>query len=87
MIQQNHRKTYMERGGTDMDKLEKLSLEESFELLDELLEKLEDRDTTLEESFSLYQKGMNLLRLCNDKIDTVEKKILIMNEEGGLDEF
>ncbi len=70
-----------------MDKLEKLSLEESFELLDELLEKLEDRDTTLEESFSLYQKGMNLLRLCNDKIDTVEKKILIMNEEGGLDEF
>ena len=64
-----------------------LSLEESFELLDELLEKLDDRDTTLEESFSLYQKGMNLLRLCNDKIDTVEKKILIMNEEGGLDEF
>lgn len=70
-----------------MDKLEALSLEESFEQLDELLEKLENRDTTLEESFSLYQKGMNLLRLCNDKIDTVEKKILVMNEEGGLDEF
>ena len=70
-----------------MDKLEKLSLEESFEQLDELLEKLEDRDTPLEESFALYQKGMNLLRLCNDKIDTVEKKIMIMNEEGGLDEF
>ena len=70
-----------------MDKPEKLSLEESFEQLDELLEKLEDRDTALEEAFALYQKGMNLLRLCNDKIDTVEKKILIMNEEGGLDEF
>ena len=68
-------------------KTEELSLEESFVMLDELLEKLESRETSLEESFALYQQGMNLLRLCNDKIDLVEKKILIMNEEGGLDEF
>ena len=25
------------------------------------------------ESFGLYQKGMEMLKLCNEKIDTVEK--------------
>lgn len=64
-----------------------LSIEEAFERLDTLLEKLEDRETSLEESFALYQRGMELLKHCNEKIDTVEKKIQIMNGDGGFDEF
>lgn len=66
---------------------EDLSLEASFAKLDEMLEKLEDRELPLEESFRLYQQGMELLAHCNEKIDIVEKKILIMNGDGGLDEF
>lgn len=66
---------------------EELTLEESFEKLEEMLEKLEDRELPLEESFQLYQKGMELLKACNEKIDLVEKKILVMNGDGGLDEF
>ena len=54
---------------------------------DGMLEKLEDRELPLEESFRLYQQGMELLAHCNEKIDTVEKKIFIMNGDGGLDEF
>lgn len=64
-----------------------LSLEESFERLDEILEMLEEDSVPLEESFALYQRGMQLLQSCSQKIDTVEKKILIMNGDGGLDEF
>ncbi len=30
---------------------------------------------------------MKLVQSCKEKIDTVEKKILIMNGDGGLDEF
>ena len=59
----------------------------SFAKLEEMLEKLEDRELPLEESFQLYQKGMELLKACNEKIDLVEKKILVMNGDGGLDEF
>jgi exodeoxyribonuclease VII small subunit len=66
---------------------EELTLEESFSRLDEMLEKLENRELPLEESFRLYQQGMELLAHCNEKIDTVEKKILIMNGDGELDEF
>ena len=43
--------------------------------------------TRLEESFTIYAEGMKLLKACGDKLDKVEKKMLVMNEEGKLDEF
>ena len=66
---------------------EEKSLEEMFAELDLLAEKLENRDTSLEDSFRLYKQGMELLKYCNDKLDTVEKKMLQMNEDGSLGEF
>lgn len=58
------------------------SLEEVFEQLDEIIENLEETTVSLEDSFQLYNKGMELLKICNDKIDTVEKKMLILDENG-----
>lgn len=63
------------------------SLEEVFEQLDEVLEKLEGETVSLEESFQLYHKGMDLLKICNDKIDTVEKKMMVLDENGEQHEF
>lgn len=63
------------------------TLEEAFSELDVLADKLEDRETSLEDSFRLYKQGMGLLKFCNDKLDTVEKKMLQMNEDGSLGEF
>ena len=51
------------------------------------LEKLENRDTSLEDSFILYRQGMELLKLCSGKLDTVEKKMLQLNEDGTFSEF
>ncbi len=64
-----------------------LSIEEAFENLDTILEQLEDRDITLENSFQLYHKGMELLKYCNEKIDTVEKQMLQIDDNGELNEF
>jgi len=58
------------------------SLEEVFEELDEVVGQLEESAISLEDSFSLYHKGMELLKVCNDKIDKVEKKMLILDENG-----
>lgn len=57
-------------------------LEESFAKLDDIAKKLEDDTISLEESFALYQEGMKLLKLCNDSIDKVEKKIIMLEQEG-----
>ena len=63
------------------------TLEEVFAQLDDLAEKLEDTETSLEDSFNLYKQGMELLKFCSDKLDTVEKKMLQMNEDGTFSEF
>ena len=63
------------------------TIEEVFQELDNLAVKLEDSDTSLEDSFRFYKEGMELLKYCSDKLDTVEKKMLQMDEDGTLREF
>ena len=63
------------------------TIEEVFQELDNLAVKLEDSETSLEDSFRFYKEGMELLKYCSDKLDTVEKKMLQMDEDGTLHEF
>lgn len=63
------------------------TLEEAFQELESLAEKLEDSSTSLEDSFRFYKKGMELLKFCSGKLDAVEKKMLQMDEDGTLHEF
>ncbi len=67
--------------------VQELSLEEAFEQIENVITHLEQEEITLEESFKEYNRGMQLLKYCNETIDKVEKKVLQINEEGGLDEF
>ena len=63
------------------------NIEDVFQELDVIAEKLESSDTSLEDSFRLYKKGMELLKYCSGKLDTVEKKMLQMDVDGTLREF
>lgn len=66
---------------------QELSLEEAFVQIEEVIAHLETEEITLEQSFQEYNRGMQLLKHCNETIDQVEKKVLQINEDGGLDEF
>lgn len=68
-------------------KEEKLSLEQILEQLDGTIEKLQSGEVSLEESFELYKKGMDYVKLCSETIEQVEKKVLMLNQEGTLDEL
>ena len=70
-----------------MGEEKEISLEEAFTRLQETIENLEKDDITLEQSFQEYQKGMLLVKKCNEIIDKVEKKVLVVNEDGGTVEF
>lgn len=63
------------------------TLEESFSQLNAVVEQLENDDLPLEESFKRYQRGMELLKECNGKIDTVEKKMMQLNANGEISEL
>ena len=54
--------------------LEEQSLEEIFSDLEQTIKKMEEGEISLEES-------------CNSKIDKVEKKMLLLDEEGEEHEF
>ena len=41
----------------------------------------------MEDSFSLYEQGIQKLKFCNEKIDHVEKKMLLLNKQGELEAF
>lgn len=64
-----------------------MTLEENFVKIEEVIEKLETEDISLEEAFAAYSEGMKLLKTCNDQIDKVEKKVLKLTETGVLTEM
>ncbi|WP_331508608.1 exodeoxyribonuclease VII small subunit [Lachnoclostridium edouardi] len=72
----------MERTAQNMArKKDEASIEETFAVLEEILEKMEGDDCSLEESFRQYQAGMKLVKSCHDKIDKVEKQMIVLNGE------
>ena len=64
---------------------EELSLEAMFQRLEETVGTMEREDLSLEDSFALYHDGMEMLR--SKKIESVEKQILVLDEEGETHEF
>ncbi|MDE6606732.1 MAG: exodeoxyribonuclease VII small subunit [Lachnospiraceae bacterium] len=62
-------------------------LEQAFEQIEDVIEKLQDNEITLEDAFSEYEHGMRLLKQCNEAIDRVEKQVLKISESGELCEF
>ena len=58
------------------------TIEEIMEELESIIEKMEDQESTLEESFAGFEAGMKLVRECSRRIDKVEKQIMVLSEEG-----
>ena len=55
--------------------------------LDLVIGGLEGEELSLEDSFNLYQEGMELVKCCNRTISDVEKKVLALDENGESHEF
>ena len=70
-----------------MEETKRESLDQMFAQLEEVTGKMEGEEISLEESFELYSKGMNLLKQCSQAIDEVEKKVLVLDENGETQEF
>lgn len=62
---------------------EEITIEETFDQLEEVIKQMEAKEISLEESFACYERGMKLVKACNDKLDKVEKQIIVLSEEQG----
>ena len=50
--------------------------------MEEILEKLESKGTSLDESLSLYEDGIGLYKYCNKLIEDAQLKISKFNQLG-----
>lgn len=57
------------------------TLETAFAELEDLIQQMENKEISLEESFKLYTAGMKLIKYCNDSLDKVEKKLIEVSDE------
>lgn len=61
----------------------KKSVEESFNEIESIIAEMQKEDVTLDRSFELYNQGLTLIKECNEKLDSIEKQIKII-EEGNI---
>ena len=57
------------------------TLEEMFAQLDSLIEKMQDKDMSLEDTFAGYKKGLELVEACNQKIEKIECDIKLLSPD------
>lgn len=60
------------------------TIDSCLEQLEGILHSMEDESVSLEQSFSLYEQGMKLVKDINGRIDQVEKDILVLDGEGEI---
>ena len=65
--------------------MEKFNFEASMEELQQVVNKLEKGDLSLDESIEIFQRGIQLSKLCAKKLDEVEKKVTILLEQDNED--
>ena len=64
-----------------------ISLEKRFEHIEEIIDKMEAGDVSLDASFELYKNGLEEIKEANAMLDDMEKAMLVLNEDGSLEEF
>lgn len=64
-------------------KLENLTFEESLSELDTIVNNLEQGELSLEESMSLFERGLSLSQISQNKLQAAEQKVKILLEKKG----
>jgi len=58
-----------------MPQKERPSFEEALKMLEEIVEELKNDEITLEKSVELYEKGLELSKICSETLDQASLKI------------
>lgn len=65
-----------------------LTFEDAMNKLEQIVDRLEEGDVPLEEAIAFYKEGMELSKLCHDKLKSVEEQLTqIITEDGRTESF
>ena len=60
-----------------------MTFEEAMEALEDITQRLEEGNISLDKSLEQFEQGMKLIQFCEQKLEEVEKRIRILVEEDG----
>ena len=61
----------------------KIKFETAMAELERVIAKLESDETSLDEAMKLYEKGIGLIRACNERLENAEQKIKLLQKNNG----
>jgi len=61
---------------------QEIPFDEAMLQLENIVRQLEQGDVPLENAIELYQKGMELSKLCSDKLQSAEKQLVSFMDEN-----
>ncbi len=62
---------------------ENINFEKNITELEEIVEKLEKNDISLDESLKLFERGVKLSARCNKLLDDAEQKVNVLVKKDG----
>jgi exodeoxyribonuclease VII small subunit len=68
-------------------KIENLSFEDSLNELEQIVQNLEKGELSLEDSMSLFERGLNLSQVSQEKLKDAEQKVQILMDNKGVNKL
>lgn len=62
-----------------------INFEENMQMLEKLVKKMESGDLTLEQSLEAFEKGVKIVRKCQDSLTRAEVRVTKLMQEMNLD--
>lgn len=60
-----------------------MNFENAIARLEQIVRALESGSAPLDDSLALFEEGVRLVKLCNDKLDSAETRIKLLTETPG----
>jgi exodeoxyribonuclease VII small subunit len=74
----------LEKAKNTKSNKDKMTFEESLKMLEDIAEKLENGELGLDASIKEFENGINIAKLCHEKLEEAERKIEILQKgESG----
>ena len=62
--------------------MKELSFEEALLMLEDQVRKLESGNMTLDQSISSFEEAVKLVKLCNEKLESAERRVRLLTEKN-----
>ncbi|MGL4185912.1 MAG: exodeoxyribonuclease VII small subunit [Thiotrichaceae bacterium] len=72
---------------TDTNSTNPLDFETALAQLEQLVQKLESGDLSLETSLQEYERGVQLTRVCQQALKQAEQRVQLVNSDGSSSDF